>query len=183
MNDIQLLPDFLTQDLCNSLIQSYKDRVIPSVIVKSDSSVQKDSSRTSSSYYIPNNDLAIPELRQKVAEFLNIDIKQIEPIQFLRYLHGEKYNYHHDYLPGNPTNQRVHTILVYLNTLSEEEGGATSFFHYKKKIQPEKGLAVWFRNMDDQGNLISQSLHSGEPILKSNSIKYALNIWTKQHPI
>jgi DNA-binding GntR family transcriptional regulator len=65
----------------------------------SDSSVQKDLSRTSSSYYIPNTDPAIPELKQKVAAFLNIDVKQIEPIQFLRYLHGEKYNYHHDYLP------------------------------------------------------------------------------------
>jgi hypothetical protein len=60
---------------------------------------------------------------------------------------------------------------------------ATSFYYYKKKIQPQRGLGVWFRNMDEQGNLITQSMHSGEPILKDGSIKYALNIWTKEHPI
>lgn len=181
--DIQLLPHFLSQDLCETFIQTYKDRVVSSVVVKSDSTHTKDASRTSSSYYIPNMDPHVPALRDKVAAFLNIDAKQIEGIQFLRYLHGEKYKYHHDYLPGNPANQRVHTILVYLNTLTEEEGGATSFYYYKKKVQPQAGLGVWFRNMDDSGALISQSMHSGEAILKPGSVKYALNIWTRQHPV
>ena len=177
--NVQLIPNFLSQDLCETFIQTYKDRVVPSIVVKSDSMHTKDASCTSSSYYIPNTDPHILALREKVATFLNIDAKQIEGIQFLRYLHGEKYNYHHDYLPGKPTNQRVHTILVYLNTLVSEEGGATSFYYYKKKIQPETGLGVWFRNMDDSGALISQSMHSGEPILKPGSVKYALNIWTR----
>lgn len=181
--DIHLLPQFLTQDLCTTLIESYKDRVASSTVIRSDSTLAKDSSRTSSTYYIPNTDPHIPELRQKVAAFLNIDTKQIEGIQFLRYMHGEQYKYHHDYLPGNPQNQRVHTILIYLNTLIPEEGGATSFFHYQKKVQPEEGLAVWFRNMDESGALIPRSMHSGEPILKPGSVKYALNIWTRQHPI
>lgn len=181
--DIQLLPHFLSQDLCETFIQSYKDRVVPSIVVKSDATYTKDASRTSSSYYIPNTDPHIPELRQKVAAFLKIDTKQIEGIQFLRYLHGEKYNYHHDYLSCKQTNQRVHTILVYLNTLAPEEGCATSFYYYKKKVQPETGLGVWFRNMDDSGTLIPKSMHSGEPILKPGSVKYALNIWTRQHPI
>jgi prolyl 4-hydroxylase len=183
MNSLQLLPQFLTQDLCKTLIDSYKDRVASSTVILSNSTLAKDSSRTSSTYYIPNTDPHIPELRQKVADFLQIPTTHIEGIQFLRYLHGEQYKYHHDFLPGNPPNQRVHTILVYLNTLAPEEGGATSFFHYNTKVQPEEGLAVWFRNTDEQGALITQSLHAGEPILKPGAVKYALNIWTKQHPV
>ena len=180
---MELLPNFLEESICKSFIEIYKDKVNPSVVVNENKGITKDSSRTSSSYYIPNSDPNIPELKQKVANFLNININQIEAIQFLRYLYNEKYNYHYDYLPNNPTNQRVHTILIYLNTLSKEEGGATSFYHYNKKVQPETGLAVWFRNMNEDNTLNTQSLHSGESILKPDSIKYALNIWTRQSTI
>ncbi len=180
---MELLSNFLDKNICQFFIESYKNKVNPSTVVIQNSGISKDSSRTSSSYYIPNTDLYITELKQKVATFLNINVNQIENIQFLRYLHNEKYNYHHDYLPNNPSNQRVHTILVYLNTLSIEEGGATSFYYYKKKVQPVEGLGVWFRNMNDNGNLIIESLHSGEPILKEGSVKYALNIWTRQKGI
>jgi prolyl 4-hydroxylase len=69
---------------------------------------------------------------------------------------------------------------VYLNTLDIADGGATSFFHYKKKVTPKKGQAVWFKNMNDDGTLNTLSLHSGEEILTDGVIKYALNIWTRQ---
>jgi prolyl 4-hydroxylase len=183
MEPLQQIPNFLSKEVCESLIQTYDSRVFRSVVITNNSQHEKDLSRTSSSFYIPNTDPFISDLRQKVADYLQIQTSHIEPIQFLRYKHGEKYNYHHDYLPGNPTNQRVHTIIVYLNTLLETEGGATSFYYYKKKIQPESGLAVWFRNMTDEGKLIPESMHSGEPILGESTLKYALNIWTRQHPI
>ena len=139
----------------------------------------KDTSRTSSTYFIPDSDPIIGELKEKVASFLKINRNQIEGIQFLRYLYGERYLYHHDYLPGNPPNQRVHTIIVYLNDLAEGDGGENSFFHYKMKVKPKVGMGVWFRNMTEEGSLISESLHSGEPILKEGVVKYALNIWTR----
>ena len=139
-----------------------------------------DTSRTSSTYYIPNTDPIITELKEKVVDLLKIQKTQIEGIQFLRYQYGERYMYHHDYLPGNPANQRVHTIIVYLNDLEEGEGGETSFFYYKLKVRPKMGTGVWFRNMTDDGKLVNESLHAGEPILKEGVVKYALNIWTKQ---
>jgi prolyl 4-hydroxylase len=181
---VKILDNFLSHEQCQELINCYKDKVARSTIVDSSTQAHKpDSSRTSSTYYIPDSDQIIRGLKEKVADFLKININQIEGIQFLRYLYGEKYSYHHDYLPGNPSNQRVHTIIVYLNDLLDGAGGETSFFHYKLKVKPKEGTGVWFRNMDNNGNLVKESLHSGEPILQKNAIKYALNIWTRQNKI
>lgn len=178
---VKLLDGFLSPEKCQTLIETYKDKVVQSTVVESTTKQNvKNSARTSSTFFIPDSDPIIAELKEKVAEFLKIDRKQIEGIQFLRYLYGERYTYHHDYLPGNPSNQRVHTIIVYLNTLNDGDGGETSFFHYKLKVKPTQGTGVWFRNMTDDGKLINESLHSGEPILKAGVVKYALNIWTRQ---
>lgn len=176
-NPLTLFDDFITNEDCDYLINTYKDKVVQSLVVGNLS----HPSRTSSTYFIPKNDPVISNLRIKVAKVLDIPIENIEPIQFLRYRKGELYKYHHDYLKGDSIpNQRVHTILVYLNTLQPEDGGATSFFHYKQKISPKKAMAIWFRNMDNDGKVIEESLHSGEEILTDTS-KYALNIWTREH--
>lgn len=176
-----IIDNFLTDDECNYFIEKYdkymaRSRVIENGIIK------EMQARTSSTYFMPNSDEFVNKLRQKAADYLKISTKQIEPLQLLRYKYGEKYSYHNDYLSGdNITNQRVHTILVYLNDLTKEEGGATSFYHHNLKIQPKKCTAVWFRNMTEDGKLETKSLHAGEPILKEETVKYAINIWTRQY--
>jgi prolyl 4-hydroxylase len=177
INPLRLFDTFISDEDCDYLINTYKDKVIQSLVVGN----LPHSSRTSSSYYVPNNDPVISRLRIKVAKVLDVPIENIEPIQFLRYRKGELYKYHHDFLKGDSIpNQRVHTVLVYLNTLQPEDGGATSFFHYNQKISPKKAMAVWFRNINDDGKIIEESLHAGEEIL-TDTVKYALNIWTREH--
>jgi len=180
---IVIIEDFISHDDCQYLINTYNSKVFRSTVndtTKGSAAVHE--SRTSSTYYMPGSDTVVKKLRQKTAELLNIPEENIEGLQFLRYLHGEQYRYHHDYLAGGDTvkNQRVHTVLLYLNTLEPEDGGATSFFHYKKKVSPKEGRAVWFRNMNVDGTLNDKSLHSGEMILKEGVVKYAVNIWTRQ---
>jgi prolyl 4-hydroxylase len=175
---VTTLDNFISEEDCKQLIQLCSDKVFKSTVVGG----QVHASRTSSTYYIPGTDSVVKSIRARVAEFLKIPEENIEPIQFLRYMKGERYLYHHDYLVGdNIPNQRVHTLIVYLNTLEPEDGGATSFFHYKRKVVPKMGTAIWFKNMNDDGKLNEQSLHAGEEILKDGVIKYALNIWTRQH--
>ncbi len=170
--------NFISAADCEHLIKTYNDKVFKSTVIGG----KVHEARSSSSYYIPKTDPIIKSIREKTAKILNIPEENIEPVQFLRYMKGERYAYHHDFLPGeNIANQRVHTLLVYLNTLEPEEGGATSFFHYKLKVTPKMGTAVWFKNMNDDGTLNIKSLHAGEQILKEGTIKYALNIWTRQY--
>ena len=184
---VKIIENFLSSDDCKYLIKTYDEKVFKSrvVINTSDGKSNPDthSSRTSSTFFIPNSDKVISELRQKVAEFLKVDSKNIEGIQFLKYMKGERYLWHHDFLKGdNVTNQRTDTFIVYLNSLDITDGGATAFFHYKLKVCPKEGRAVWFKNCDENGQLINESLHAGEEIL-TDATKYALNIWIRQHTI
>lgn len=178
---VKIIDNFLSRDKCQTLIDSYSAKVVRSTVIDNNTHhTVPDTSRTSSTYYIPDSDPISIELKEKVCNFLSINKSQIEGIQFLRYQYGERYLYHHDYLPGNPSKQRVHTIILYLNDLADGDGGETSFFYYKMKVKPRAGMAVWFRNMTENGTLIHESLHSGETILKEGIVKYALNIWTRQ---
>ena len=183
MNPVKIIENFLSSENCNYLIQTYKDKVIRSTVIdenKIQPASKIDAARTSSTFYIPNTDKVIVEIRNKVSKMLMVDTRNIEGVQFLRYLKGERYLYHHDYLK-DVSNQRTDTILVYLNDLVEADGGATSFFHYKMKVCPKQGRAAWFKNYEN-GKLIEESLHSGEEIL-SDIRKYALNIWIREKPM
>jgi prolyl 4-hydroxylase len=176
-NPLVIIENFISEEDCDYLINTYKDKVVSSTVVGG--SVHE--ARTSSTYFLPQDDKVIAKLRTKVAEYLKIPVENIEPIQFLRYKKGERYKYHHDFFKGeNIGNQRVHTIIAYLNTLQPEDGGATSFWHYKQNIVPVKTNAVWFKNLNADGTGNLNSLHSGEEILKEDAVKYALNIWTRQ---
>jgi hypothetical protein len=184
---VKIIENFLSSEDCKYLIETYDDKVFKSrvVINTSDGKSAPDthSSRTSSTFFIPNTDKVIIELRKKVSEMLNVDVRNIEGIQFLRYVKGERYLWHHDFLKAdNITNQRADTIIVYLNDLEEKDGGATGFFHYKMKVCPKEGRAAWFKNCDENGQLIKESLHAGEEIL-TDVTKYALNVWIRQKPL
>lgn len=183
---VKILENFISSEDCNYLINTYKDKAVHSkVLVNKDGKYVSDThaSRTSSTYFIPGTDTIITNIRNKVANMLDVDSKNIEGIQFLRYAKGERYLWHHDFLKDNSvTNQRVNTIIVYLNDLEEEDGGATAFFHYKMKVTPKIGRAVWFKNCDDKFKLINESLHAGQELL-TDKIKYALNIWVRQNPL
>ena len=177
---VTIIDSFLTKEQCQYLIDTYTNKLTASLVVSNGGkTLHSHPSRTSSTYFLPDTDTTVIEVKAKAAEFLHIPYENIEPLQFLRYQKGERYLYHHDYLAGHPANQRVHTIIAYLNDLAEEDGGATSFFHYDRKVQPKMGTGVWFRNMDERGNLVEKSLHAGEEI-KTDAVKYAINIWTRQ---
>lgn len=171
------IDNFISDNDCEYLIRTYKDKAARSI---TENGIHE--SRTSSTYFLSDSDATVKYIKQKVSDYLNVPLTHIENIQFLKYQKGEQYKYHNDYFQGtNIPNQRVHTILIYLNTLQPEDGGETSFYYHKLKITPKKGMAVWFRNMSEDGKLVTESLHSGEPI-KTDTIKYALNVWTRQSP-
>lgn len=184
MNVPIIIDNFIAHDDCDHLINTYKDNVQKSRTVNNTTGLMEvHPSRTSSTFFLPDTDSVVRCLKEKVSEYLNVPYTHIEGLQLLQYQKGEKYLYHHDYFKSeNVKNQRVHTIIVYLNDLDVSDGGATSFFHHSLKVQPKKGAAVHFRNMDDSNVLIETSLHSGEEILTS-AIKYAINVWTRQYPL
>ena len=181
--DFRLLNKFLTHAECVYLIDKHKDSMHRSTVVKQTGN-EISETRTSSSAFTCDSDDLICKIKMKVADYVKLPVSHVERIQFLRYQKDEFYKYHNDYFV-NPIegSQRIHTVLIYLNSLCFDDGGATSFFHYKIKVFPKEGSAVWFRNASDDGSVVyPQSMHSGEVIM-TDKIKYALNIWIRNKPI
>ena len=183
--DIKILDNFLTLAECEYLIDKYKDQVTKSTVIEDNHSKAGylHNSRTSSTFFTSDDDNIIKAIKKRAADYVKLPVSHLEGIQFLRYKQGEKYEFHYDGF-SKPENgiQRIHTLLVYLNDLSFEDGGSTTFWQYKVKVFPKTGRAVWFRNANDEGTKREDnSMHSGDPILKDVT-KYALNIWIRNKP-
>ena len=66
--------------------------------------------------------------------------------------------------------------MLYLN--DDFEGGGTDFPNLGKTVKPEKGKAVFWRNMDDNGNGISDVMHEGMDVTKGT--KYIVTSWWRE---
>jgi prolyl 4-hydroxylase len=177
----KIMEGFLEPEKCQYIVDTYKDRCKRSTVVDASGKDVVDPARTSSTYFMPNDDPVIVELRRKAAAMAGVPESHVEGLQLVRYAKGEQYKFHFDYFDAIRHNQREHTFLVYLNEFGLEEGGSTIFKNYGIKVYPKQGRCVWFRNMID-GKLNPKSLHSGEEVL-SDKIKYAINIWIREKPV
>jgi len=172
----------------------------------------------------------IISIERRAAELLGVPTDCIEPLQLVRYQQGEYFQPHHDlgtlYDDGTvelpPSSflfppRRLVTIFVYINDVPEGCGGATKFpllseqdvlkSHLKDggtlQIQPKRGMALLFCNIDRLGFPEPSTVHSGEPLIslsayskagkrskvesipretspiheESKTIKYGINIW------
>lgn len=177
----KIMEGFLEPEKCQYLIDAYKDKCKRSTVVDATGKDVVDAARTSSTYFMPNDDPVIVEIRRRAAAMAGVPESHVEGLQLVRYAKGEQYKFHYDYFDAIRDNQREHTFLVYLNDFELHEGGSTIFKNYGVKVYPKKGRCVWFRDMID-GKLNEKSLHSGEEVL-SDKIKYAVNVWIRQKPV
>lgn len=171
----------MDSEKCQYLIDTYKDKCKRSTVVDGNGKDVIDPARTSTTFFMPNDDPVIVEIRRKAAAMAGVPESHVEGLQLVRYAKGEQYKFHYDYFDAIRHNQREHTFLVYLNDLDLQEGGSTIFKNYGVKVYPRAGRCVWFRNMLD-GKVNPKSLHAGEEVL-SDKVKYAVNVWIREKPV
>ena len=173
---VNVLENFISPNEANQLIKLGNDRFIRSTVV-GDQNI--DVGRTSSTAHFDRaeNEL-IKKIENKVAQMLKVNPNQIEPLQIQRYRKGQEYRPHYDLLDANnnSTHDREHTVIIYLNDLEVDNGGATFFPIYKIRVFPHKGRAVHFRNIRTNGSKNLDTLHGGDPIL-GDKPKYILSAW------
>ncbi len=172
---------FLEPTKCQYLIDTYSAKCKRSTVVDALGNDVVDPARTSHTFYMPNDDAVIVELRRKAAHMAGVPESHVEGLQLVRYAKGEQYKFHYDYFDAIRHNQREHTFLVYLNDFDVEDGGSTIFKNYAIKVYPKTGRCVWFRNMID-GRVNEKSLHAGEEV-QCDKLKYAVNIWIREKPV
>ena len=99
---------------------------------------------------------------QKIENATGIPERNSEYLQLLRYVPGNYYKEHHDYIDGQENENpgpRMITFFLYLNDV--EAGGGTRFTdihgddsHAKIDVQPKKGRAlVWPSTLSEDPDL------------------------------
>lgn len=133
------------------------------------------SSRTSTTCYLPVE--AVIDILQRVTLLTGVPSTHYEETQICRYTTGQQYSWHFDSIPvifrkgwGN----RLATLIVYLNDVPIESGGATAFKDLNLQVQPQIGKALLFFPSYRDGSQDDRALHSGAVTVNT---KWIANIW------
>lgn len=180
------LKGMLSKEEVKAVLREAKGKYKKSTIVV-DGEIVYSNTRTSQTSYIADQGLRktynenIESIIEKVCYLTGCKRNQIE-MMAVKYEKGEEYYNHHDYFePNNVLNggQRLGTFFCYLSSLKRDDGGETEFPKLGIKSVPRRGTALFWWNVDGNGKVIDKTLHRGNP-LKTDKIKYGLNIWIRE---
>jgi len=180
----QEIPHFLTNEECDYLISYSKPLLTNSHVYDENDDLDKPVDRISKQCWLDNNIDIVKNISEKVSNITKTNIKHQELLQVVRYEEGGHFKEHYDACDGSPDyckrmnsfiGPRYITVLIYLN--DNYNGGETTFPIINKLIKPEKGKAVIFYNVYDDGTIIPESLHQGNKI--KNGHKWIANKWIR----
>lgn len=171
------IDNFLSTDECSDLIERAENTQSLGGMGTSQTFTgsRAVSSRTSTTCYLPVE--AVTGILQRVTLLTGVPSSHYEETQICRYTTGQQYSWHFDSIPvvfrkgwGN----RLATLIIYLNDVPTESGGATAFKDLNLKVQPQIGKALLFFPSYRDGSQDDRALHSGAVTV---STKWIANIW------
>ena len=190
--NIVLIKKFLTEEECNYIIKIGKPYIKRSEVCGSNGSLP-NKNRTSMTAHIgkkfitkTKKDKVLMNVLKKASQFSKKPVKNIEHIQLVKYVKGQFFKPHYDYLDRNisyykdnieKNGQRQFTFFVYLTDIPNNVGGTTYFPKLKKHFRCNKGDSLFWSNMVN-GKDDDRLLHGGTELLKGE--KYGLNIWVRE---
>jgi prolyl 4-hydroxylase len=184
---IFVLRNFLRPEECDHLIEIAREKIERSTTVDPETGglIQVDGRTSSSTYFWIRHNLIITGIEERIANLVNIPVENGEGIQVLNYKPGQFYNPHFDFfdpdLKGSAIamekgGQRVATCIMYLSHV--EAGGETHFPEVDIKVPPTRGDAVFFYNVQVNGQVDRQTLHASLPVITGE--KWAATKWIRQ---
>lgn len=187
---VRALRQFLTPAECAWLIAIARPRLDRATVFDKSTGEQTYAAARDNSFLILQltlMDVVTEVIRNRISAATRLPVPLFEPTQILHYAVGERFRPHHDFLdPKNPGyrdelasfGQRIGTFLIYLN--EEFEGGETSFPALGLKFQGRTGDALFFANVDRDGEPEPRSLHAGLP--PTSGEKWLLSQWIRDRP-
>lgn len=179
------IPHFLSDNECDQIIESSKNTgLFASKVYEGSHDSYNDLHRRSEQCWLNDTDHDyIKNISDRVGFLTGTINNKKEPFQVVKYKSGGYFNPHYDACNGseefckrlNKDGFRLLTVLIYLN--DDYTGGETVFPNINKTVIPEKGKAVVFYNVNEQGKPIYEALHGGNPV-KSGE-KYICNKWVR----
>ena len=186
------MKNFLNNEEIKELIRLAEHRGFERSNMIIDGELQINDYRTSLTSYLLDDGMPykyskpIENLIKRICYLCDCKRNQIEGLMMVKYEASEEAYFwdHVDYFSEDKIyavdngGQRVITIFSYLNTLSPEDEGETEFVELDLKSRPQKGSAVFWWNIDENGKMIPETKHRGNPV--KNTSKIGLNIWVRQ---
>ena len=120
-------------------------------------------------------DPAVHALNRRLAAISGTEYEQGEATLILRYKGAQEYKPHFDFVRSE-VNQRVKTVLVYLN--HDYEGGETCFPAADLKVKGRKGDALIFTSALPDRSVDPLSKHAGLPVTRGT--KYLCTKWIRE---
>lgn len=171
------LPGLLTSEQCDRIVAVAKANGMGNAETIDDKdkdrySAYNPSVRTSKTTFL--RDSMMPELEYlatTVEKLTGLPRDHQEQLQVASYESGGEFKDHYDACDSTAeictkfnhnAGHRVSTLLVYLN--DDYEGGSTVFPVINKVVKPEKGKGVYFVDVDQDENIIKESIHRGEKV-------------------
>jgi prolyl 4-hydroxylase len=175
--DARIFRGLLTSAECAYLIQVAEPLLQPSVVYNDAGEEVRNPIRTSDGmgFYWLIEDPAIHALNRRVAHATRTSYEQGEPLQVLRYVPGQEYRPHYDYLEA-VDNPRPWTALIYLN--DDYEGGATRFVKTGLDVRGRAGDVLVFGNAGPHGKRDPLAEHAGLPVTAGK--KYLATRWIRE---
>ncbi len=187
--DIFCIEHLLSAEECGYLVCSAAPLLTPSKVVDPEkSSADHAQYRTSDGamFGLLDLDLVLIGIYARLAKAVGVPLENCELMGVLRYLPGQEYKPHHDFLPEDAADysevkrsgQRIRTLIVSLN--DGFQGGKTIFPNLGLSYCGKRGDAVLFHNTDDQETPYLETLHAGEPVTSGE--KWIVTLWCRAKP-
>eukprot|EP01083_Nonionella_stella_P101567 288062_1 len=188
---IVLLHDVYTAEECATMIEiggrNFRRSVDAGAMKGNDAKFEEvvSDARTSSNDWCTRgcwDNPIINGMAQKAENITRIPKENSEYFQVLRYLEGQYYIQHTDFIVGHlnlPIGPRVYTYYIYLNDV--EEGGETKFNRVGENgvaVKPKRGNVVLWNNVKNENpfRIENRAHHEALPPLDGN-VKYGANMW------
>jgi prolyl 4-hydroxylase len=171
--------DFASRAECTRLIALIDEVAQPSTLF---TGTYRDAFRTSYSGNFDANDPFVKGISRRIDDLLGLEASWGETIQGQRYLPGQEFKPHCDWLAVEEDyweaervrgGQRSWTAMVFLNEV--EEGGATDFPDIGVSIEPRTGTLLAWNNAMSDGRVNWATMHAGTPVKRG--VKYVLTRW------
>lgn len=178
---IAIADNFCTPDEAQYLIERARARLRDSRITIDNKQI-KDAYRTSKTAIVfdpYDKDPAVLPLLYRAGMLLGLPHTHVETVFVTRYGSGEYYKAHEDFYPGFD-GDRLYTVLIYLNDLTEDQGGGTVFEKLNIGVRPKLGRAVIWTNKNPDGSNHPESRHEALPVT-ADAEKWVIQLWFRNY--
>ncbi len=183
---IMIVENVVSESICDWLIERAKpNRAAATVFDQATGELHRSETRTNSAagFNAFKMDMIFAMLRLRITALTGLSTG-MESINILHYEPGQSYSPHFDFIAATHSDaslltqgrQRVVTFLLYLN--DDYEGGETRFPRIPWQHKGQKGDAMFFWNVDMQGQPDPKTLHEGSAPTKGE--KWVLSQWIQR---